>query len=1408
VNDHYKFAKTLNVRKFLKRDDPPPAAAAGTDTSTTGPTGAGTNTTTDTESATDATTSTSETEAETDAATTTTATTDAETGAAEVGTASEDPTVAESECSEYVLYSILIHSGGMTGGHYYAFLRPFLGTQGGNTGNGGDGDGGVGGDAGRTAEDQATSGSMGGNDVDNGGEEDRRPKRPRQTSPPPADSNLRMRATTPPPNLRGGVFDNVQPNIVPEGEEEGPVPFKGVGRRLSSFTACDREKDAAKARRWRGDDDVEGGAARPKKTKSLKLRRRFDGRRVVAATSNSTEEDDSMGGGSSDSVGGGDGYIETGRLPSPTPSPRGERERGEIEEPSVDRWSEWVEFNDEQVSFVTESHVKRTSFGTNHNRDDDDADADEDYFNTGIETTRAASPPSDGGGYMGNASAYMLCYIKASEVETVMKDLGTHGIPADIQARFTNEKLARKERALAKMKQADMRTIKVVTDQSIAALKGAKKDSSGFVYDVFDLERARVIPAHKDILICDVQDIIAQHFGIPAPWQRLWRACRRKNNTHRAHDCFQSTEYLMTVDEQSEGKFDIVIAPPSLVRRDGGKWNILEGISLTREEHGKGNFRQMGWFMKVDDPDSWWCTLDRRFHISATEGVAFFISAIDHNEKHNDSENVAVVRNMLTETQLPFVLSLKPRVSSGIGSHATKDTAIQLFVEATPPSSGISTAVLDLWQVPTTDGDIAHAESETQSLLDESEPQGNGSGTGAMLTLKKWKDPMCTEQTMIPGAESPVMWRGEGGAAGRDFDFRAVPCPPTIDADHILVFWKYFAPNALDLDDRLTYIGSMVVPKEMPVCQAFSTLRTAVGLDADVPLKVEECISIHSQPDNLLKADSTFKACQLMNGDLLIFSVDIPTVDIGVEAEVQCMLDFDMSTPTVKLYYRLVQHAMDVHFQCLRHPGNDFLRMPAGTQTKYWPSNCIPSKALQDLLQRTPAIVTVRLFKNMTHEQMLDCLVAKLGIPRRDIIQLQKCTSYGSPGLKVSCTGQTDNGGNIDNAGQFFVECSDRIFFQFLEYPDAERNTLDAFVVKINVHHHLLAANTNTAAVAVATVVTTPVVHTDDAAVSKGSTYDHDCGHEIELSVGREDTVAEVIQSVVAKIAESLPGVAVCQDNFTIGSLCLYASCRDNGTALFKRDAAAGTLERWTNENGRSAIWLDAPIQNCPVPASHHLPLNNASHVSNHGGGGSEVPQYLITTLYAPGSMGGYLGNPVLCVMEGPPDTPLSIDFLAELARRCGLQAGTKALADWPAKMCLLLKNTKLPLLVKEETNVGDGDDGERGGKEEKEADVEMDAGADTTAVAKGEEASLPPLALWKAVVKIVETLPEATEVPPIPLVGIPVTHEIKEEFAQFCDCNHASWGRQDNSGDASRIPVSSNNGITIRGHYYNNASF
>ncbi len=30
-------------------------------------------------------------------------------------------------CTEYVLYAILIHSGGVHSGHYYAFLRPFLG---------------------------------------------------------------------------------------------------------------------------------------------------------------------------------------------------------------------------------------------------------------------------------------------------------------------------------------------------------------------------------------------------------------------------------------------------------------------------------------------------------------------------------------------------------------------------------------------------------------------------------------------------------------------------------------------------------------------------------------------------------------------------------------------------------------------------------------------------------------------------------------------------------------------------------------------------------------------------------------------------------------------------------------------------------------------------------------------------------------------------------------------------------------------------------------------------------------------------------------------------------------------------------------------------------------------------------
>jgi hypothetical protein len=66
VNDHYQFAKRLNVKPFLKPkeredDDVPP------------------------------------------------------------------PSSEEDVCTEYVLYAILIHSGGAHSGHYYAFLRPFLG---------------------------------------------------------------------------------------------------------------------------------------------------------------------------------------------------------------------------------------------------------------------------------------------------------------------------------------------------------------------------------------------------------------------------------------------------------------------------------------------------------------------------------------------------------------------------------------------------------------------------------------------------------------------------------------------------------------------------------------------------------------------------------------------------------------------------------------------------------------------------------------------------------------------------------------------------------------------------------------------------------------------------------------------------------------------------------------------------------------------------------------------------------------------------------------------------------------------------------------------------------------------------------------------------------------------------------
>ena len=89
---------------------------------------------------------------------------------------------------------------------------------------------------------------------------------------------------------------------------------------------------------------------------------------------------------------------------------------------------------------------------------------------------------------------------------------------------------------------------------------------------------------------------------------------------------------------------------------------------------------------------------------------------------------------------------------------------------------------------------------------------------------------------VIPGPS----WSEE---ANRLLDINGIRCPPPIPTDHILIFWKQFKPEAAQYEDRLQYIGNMIVPKFVPISHALPSIRKHIGLDPTTHLKVEECTS-------------------------------------------------------------------------------------------------------------------------------------------------------------------------------------------------------------------------------------------------------------------------------------------------------------------------------------------------------------------------------------------------------------------------------------------------------------------------------------------------------------------------------------------------------------------------------------
>ncbi len=185
----------------------------------------------------------------------------------------------------------------------------------------------------------------------------------------------------------------------------------------------------------------------------------------------------------------------------------------------------WLKFDDERVSREAEARALDDNFG----------DADDATTGTG------GFAPLWRGARM--SSAYMLVYVRASELERVICPVVESDIAAHVRERLAAEK-AEKERKKKEKAEAHLFTmVRVARDEDVAA------HVPGGVFDLVGVDWTRTthMRVAKTTSFAEFRVLAAEQLGVPAVSQRWWVWQKRQNKTFRPSRMLTAADDAMPV---------------------------------------------------------------------------------------------------------------------------------------------------------------------------------------------------------------------------------------------------------------------------------------------------------------------------------------------------------------------------------------------------------------------------------------------------------------------------------------------------------------------------------------------------------------------------------------------------------------------------------------------------------------------------------------------------------------------------------------------------------------------------------------------------------------------------------------------------------------------------------------------
>ena len=195
------------------------------------------------------------------------------------------------------------------------------------------------------------------------------------------------------------------------------------------------------------------------------------------------------------------------------------------------RRSEWFLFNDERVARCPANAAMREGFG-----------GSEYTYSLNGRAVRSFTKP--------DTSAYMLVYIRKSDIDSVLFHLHSRDIPYHLHRRFANDAAA----AAARQKEATearvSKFVRLVTDSDLRAHDAA--------VDLFDPEHVPPTTFANSTTLAGLYAEVAKKLGVEPARVRLYPFERRENKAYRLLTCLPTAQSF-TLGKFNQSKLDFYV---------------------------------------------------------------------------------------------------------------------------------------------------------------------------------------------------------------------------------------------------------------------------------------------------------------------------------------------------------------------------------------------------------------------------------------------------------------------------------------------------------------------------------------------------------------------------------------------------------------------------------------------------------------------------------------------------------------------------------------------------------------------------------------------------------------------------------------------------------------------------------